>query len=108
MTRRPPRSALFPYATLFRSPVSPLAVAVRVFVPGGVPSVHDVTAAMPLPFVATLVGLTVPPPDVTAKDTATDRKSVVEGKRVDLGGRRIIKKKKSDEEPWRPRVQHPP
>src|SRR2546430_16034781 len=28
---------------------------------------------------------------------ATDRKSVVEGKRVDLGGRRIIKKKKKKE-----------
>src|SRR3989442_11571566 len=39
-------------------PVSPAAVAVSVFVPAVVPSVHDVTAAMPLPFVATLVGLT--------------------------------------------------
>src|SRR5437667_132610 len=52
-------------------PVSPAAVAVSVFVPAVVPSVHDVTAAMPLPFVAPLVGLTVPPPDVTAKLTAT-------------------------------------
>ena len=51
-------------------PVSPVALAVSVLVPGVVPSVHDVTAAMPLPFVATLVGLTVPPPDVTAKATA--------------------------------------
>src|SRR2546422_3291898 len=51
--------------------VSPRAGAVRVFVPGVVPSVHDVPAAMPLPFVATLVGLTVPPPDVTVNATAT-------------------------------------
>src|SRR5438046_10752008 len=52
-------------------PVSPLAVAVRVLVPGVVPSVHDVTAAMPLPFVAPLVGLTVPPPDVAVNVTVT-------------------------------------
>src|SRR5438093_6980991 len=52
-------------------PVSPAAVAVSVFVPAVVPSVHDVTAAMPLPFVAPLVGLTVPPPDVTVNVTVT-------------------------------------
>src|SRR3989475_13094322 len=32
----------------------------------------------------------------SAKATAVDRKSVVEGKRGDLGGRRIIKKKKKE------------
>ena len=52
-------------------PVSPVALAVSVLVPGVVPSVHDVTAAMPLPFVAPLVGLTVPPPDVTVNVTVT-------------------------------------
>src|SRR5207249_6608515 len=52
-------------------PVSPVALAVSVLVPGVVPSVHDDTAAMPQPFVATLVGLTVPPPDVTVIATAT-------------------------------------
>src|SRR2546426_10078549 len=31
---------------------------------------------------------------------ARDRKSVVEGKRVDLGGRRIIKKKKKERSKW--------
>jgi hypothetical protein len=53
-------------------PVRPLEVAVSVLVPAVVPSVHDVTAAMPLPFVVTgVVGVTVPPPDATAKVTAT-------------------------------------
>ncbi len=40
-------------------------------VPGLVPSVHDVTVAIPLPFVATPAGLTVPPPAVTVNDTVT-------------------------------------
>src|ERR1022692_1036769 len=35
----------------------------------------------------------IAPPGVGIR---TDRKSVVEGKRVDLGGRRILKKKKTD------------
>jgi hypothetical protein len=53
-------------------PVSPLDVAVRVFVPAIVPSVQDVTAAIPLALVVTgVVGLTVPPPDATANVTAT-------------------------------------
>jgi hypothetical protein len=53
-------------------PPSPLEVAVNVFVPAVVPSVHDVTAAMPLPLVVTgVVGLTVLPPDATANVTAT-------------------------------------
>src|SRR5713101_4063006 len=53
-------------------PVSPGAVAVRVFVPHVVPSVQEVTAAMPPALVSTaLVGVTVPPPTVTAKVTAT-------------------------------------
>src|SRR5439155_10988088 len=50
---------------------SPVALALSVLVPGVVPSVHDVTAAMPLPFVAPLVGLTVPPPAVTVNVTVT-------------------------------------
>src|SRR5260370_38090769 len=33
--------------------------------------------------------------DLVVEDARTDRKSVGEGKRVDLGGRRIIKKKKN-------------
>ncbi len=53
-------------------PVSPVAVAVRVFVPAVVPRVQDVTAATPLALVVTgVVGVTVPPPDATAKVTET-------------------------------------
>src|SRR2546422_11025627 len=97
MIRRPPRSTLFPYTTLFRSivvgsavrldtepetgpavPVAvkvtdarPVAAAVSVFAPAVRPSVHDVTAAIPLPIVDTVGGLTVPPPHGTANDSAT-------------------------------------
>src|SRR3989441_5561121 len=82
MIRRPPRSTLFPYTTLFRSvpvavngtglPVSPLDVAVSVFGRAVGPRVHDVTVAMPLvPVVTAVVGTTVPPPEATAKVTAT-------------------------------------
>jgi hypothetical protein len=53
-------------------PVRPVDVAVRVFAPAVVPSVQDVTAAIPPALVvAGVVGLTVPPPDATAKVTAT-------------------------------------
>src|SRR5260221_9838226 len=37
MIRRPPRSTLFPYTTLFRSEKSPLGLSVRSASPGGRP-----------------------------------------------------------------------
>jgi len=55
-------------------PVKPLAVAVTVFVPTVFPRVHDVTVAVPLAFVTTvvgLVGLRDPLPAVTANVTST-------------------------------------
>src|SRR5439155_17726403 len=53
-------------------PVSVPEVAVSVFGPAVVPSVHEVTAAIPFaPVVTGVVGVTVPPPDATAKVTAT-------------------------------------
>src|SRR5207247_1407413 len=53
-------------------PVSPLAVAVRVFGPAVGARVHEVTVAMPLASVVTgVVGLTVPPPEATPNVTAT-------------------------------------
>src|SRR5712692_9429709 len=53
-------------------PVRASDVAVNVFGPAAVPSVQDVTAAMPPALVSTaVVGVTVPPPTVTAKVTAT-------------------------------------
>ena len=54
--------------------VSPadVALSVLLLVPATVPRVHEVTCAMPLPFVAIAVGgLTEPPPPVTAKVTPT-------------------------------------
>src|SRR2546430_15716862 len=68
MIRRPPRSTLFPYTTLFRSRGGRVAEGCEVdgVVVSGRPDAGGLQ----------------------------DRKSVVEGKRVDLGGRRIIKKKK--------------
>src|SRR6266566_2346464 len=53
-------------------PLSPGDVAFRVFAPVFVPSVHEVTLAIPLALVVTAaVGLTVPPPEATAKVTET-------------------------------------
>src|SRR5260370_40410462 len=47
MIRRPPRSTLFPYTTLFRSQVGMLGehVAVRLFRVGGAPFADQVTGA---------------------------------------------------------------
>src|SRR5207302_1321892 len=53
-------------------PERPEEVAVRVFPPAVVPSVHDVSAAMPLAFVRTGVGgFTLPLPDAVVNVTAT-------------------------------------
>jgi len=53
-------------------PVRPVAVAVSVLLPAVVPSVHEVTAAIPLAFVVTaVVGTTTPPPEATANVTLT-------------------------------------
>src|SRR5947208_5476428 len=53
-------------------PVSPVAAAVSEFGPAVGPSVHDVTAPIPLALVVTgVVGLTVPPPVATANVTRT-------------------------------------
>jgi hypothetical protein len=60
-------------------PVSPVAVAVSVFVPAVVPRVQDVRAAMPEAFVATLdVGFRVPSPlnDTDVAETGLPPESV--------------------------------
>ena len=49
----------------------PLTVAVTVFVPGAVPTRHDVTVAMPWAFVVCEAPASCPLPDVTANVTAT-------------------------------------
>jgi hypothetical protein len=53
-------------------PASPSAVAMRVLAPAVVPSVHEVSAAMPFASETTaVVGRNEPPPTPTEKETAT-------------------------------------
>src|SRR3712207_9592760 len=126
MIRRPPRSTLFPYTTLFRSMPSvsdPGYTLVRAAIDAGV----EVTSVPGPSAVITALAVSGLPVDrfcfegflprkagerrsrlaALADERRTmvffeaphrladalDRKSVVEGKSVDLGGRRIIKKK---------------
>src|SRR3712207_9397908 len=95
MIRRPPRSTLFPYTTLVRPDRAP------VLLDSGVRSGADVLTAVALGARAVLLGrpfawgLALAGADgvrQVASDVLGDRKSVVQGKSVDLGGRRIIKK----------------
>src|SRR2546425_12365639 len=114
MIRRPPRSTLFPYTTLFRSPTLSEAVAETVIVAETleplvglvIETVGGVVSGGGALFTVTVMGEEVVWFPAASRATAVsvcepfeavvvlDRKSVVEGKRVDLGGRRIIKKKK--------------
>src|SRR3989442_15388008 len=85
MIRRAPRSTLFPYANLFRSLLVIVtgSISVAVALPRSIAlSVSDVASAL-ISFGGVSFGAVV----------STDRKSVVEGERVDLGCCRIIKKK---------------
>src|SRR3989454_270577 len=83
MMRRPPRSPLFPYTTLFRSHVACLRGPCR--------PVHHVGVVVPQP-----LALGFPPAAELAEPfgalhVRSEERRV--GKGVDLGGRRIIKKK---------------
>src|SRR5256885_17232031 len=95
MIRRPPRSTLFPYTTLFRSS--------RRSARGQRPDFRPVLAGQGggntggRPWPGHRDG-DRPSPWRNSGGGGRDRKSVVEGKRVELGGRRIIKKKKRIEE----------
>src|SRR2546425_13350176 len=82
MIRRPPRSTLFPYTTLFRS-VCGDGPGCRVGRDGGCQHFNGGGQR-----------LDRQPDRGSRGGRVGDRKSVVEGKRGDLGGRRIIKKKK--------------
>src|SRR3712207_9593995 len=126
MIRRPPRSTLFPYPTLFRSPrssVSHRAGNAPVFdaarralaehlertgVEGEVEQVHEVGVYRIRRRLQSQPPVTIVIPTrgsrsvvrgvdrvlvVEAVRSVLDRKSVVSCKSVDLGGRRIIKKK---------------
>src|SRR3989441_12987919 len=100
MIRRPPRSPLFPSTTLFRSVPPPEATAKVTATPlTGLPfascTITDGSTGTAVPAVADWLfpALRAICVAVPAVPVAVDRKSVVEGKSVDLGGRRIIKKK---------------
>ena len=68
-------------------PARPLEDAVRVFVPAVVPSVHDVSAAMPLAFVRTgVVGFTLPLPDPGVNVTATPATGLLNWSRTITAG----------------------
>src|SRR3989442_15230241 len=67
-----------------------------VLIEGGTTAALTVSAAALLvTLLALLLTTTVNCAPLSAVVVAGDRKSVVEGKRVDLGGRRIIKKKET-------------
>src|SRR5260370_35313237 len=90
MIRRPPRSTLFPYTTLFRSAVCPLRLAeswteapTRIELDESV--VASVVGTGPTATVSLVQRLLEP-----WLLRSEERRA---GKRVDLGGRRIIKKK---------------
>ena len=68
-------------------PARPLEDAVRVFMPAVVPSVHDVSAAMPLAFVRTgVVGFTLPLPDPGVNVTATPATGLLNWSRTITAG----------------------
>src|SRR2546428_113072 len=83
MIRRPPRSTLFPYATLFRSWIVWPAVAVAV----------ALVVSVGVALFTVLVSPASPQLVLTALLRSEERR---EGKSVDLGGRRIIKKKEGE------------
>src|SRR5256885_17212936 len=99
MIRRPPRSTLFPYTTLFRSARATRLHGCRAGETGAqFPSTASFGPGSGLP----QCPLISDPgsqrrrfPIAIVLGPARDRKSVVYGKRVDLGGRRILIKKKT-------------
>src|SRR2546430_16227503 len=101
MIRRPPRSTLFPYTTLFRSSIPDPGDADR----GGRRSLHDHAGprrdrAPRRQGDTALAVRSIRAAAAGGPREPRDRKSGVEGKRVDLGGRRIIKKKKKNRKRW--------
>src|SRR2546426_1167970 len=97
MILRPPKSTLFPYTTLFRSAglnctinvtFTPIATGTRT----GAITITDDASDSPQTVSLTGTGAAAGGALSFVK-AAADRKSVVQGKSGDLGGRRIIKKK---------------
>src|SRR2546430_16040987 len=97
MIRRPPRSTLFPYTTLFRSSRRAGSAGM-----GGTSLPATGRSRRGGRSYATTARVRTRGRDDQSYRPrrnllAGDRKSVVEGKSVDLGGRRIIKKKKKEQ-----------
>src|SRR2546430_17592863 len=92
MIRRPPRSTLFPYTTLFRSGGTSAGGTSRF--PPCAPLPPDAAGCSLRSSVSGSSCSSRCSLERKPSFRVRDRKSVVEGKRVDLGGRRIIKKKK--------------
>src|SRR3989475_9732174 len=106
MIRRPPRSTLFPYTTLFRSTASNNTATTT---PNGAATFNGLTltgtaGSYTLSFGGTgitpvssgAITLSAGAATSIAHNAGGDRKSAVKGKSVDPGGRRIIKKKKTE------------
>src|SRR3989449_9803710 len=87
MIRRPPRSTLYPYPTLFRSDRN------RDHQDGRNHGRHGCLILADDALHGSVL-LRLAPPSGTGGPTLLDRKSVVLGEGVDLGGRRIITKKR--------------
>src|SRR3989449_292291 len=98
MIRRPPRSTLFPYTTLFRScgwsgwtPMPLRAIVVGEF--RALLTSETLPVMLPVLAGAKTTLKVVFCPGVRVRGKLRDRKSVAQGKRVDFGGRRLIKQK---------------
>src|SRR2546425_13081543 len=97
MIRRPPRSTLFPYTTLFRSHSGGELSGLQL------PRLRATAAGRELEPVRLVQDACArregAPHDLERRRGGRgDRESGGEGKRGDIGGRRIIKKKKKNEE----------
>src|SRR2546427_2932214 len=95
MIRRPPRSTLFPYTTLFRSPAQYEGGVANVYIEAmacGCPVVASTAGAAPEAVVDGETGILVPPRDVEATVKALDT-ILGEGnlrRRMGEAGRRMV------------------
>src|SRR5256884_3594930 len=88
MIRRPPRSTLFPYTTLFRSPLSYTRLLATVFVP------KNIVRWIPVPLSYTVLPSTTTFPDPTRSEEHTSELQ----SRLHLVCRLLLEKKKIN---WR-------
>src|SRR5256885_14944490 len=100
MIRRPPRSTLFPYTTLFRSSIGCYEIFISwvgnyvAILENSDESGRQVISRAGCDHLLNQIIEKIVSAGFVILEKSVDRKSVVWGKSVDLGGRRIIKKKK--------------